>query len=169
MLFTVGIKDFVLPKYWSVTAWLCSIVKLCKLPIETNTLNQIKHLFYPEHDHSVKLYSICIVHIFFILSLQIIMLNIPSCKLCQRNHPLKYWVEFQPMTPSKRRAHVKRHSYCLNCFAQRHNHFWCEPVNRCKICGARHHTMLYEEGREKAASSFEKNPRPSNPPNLPGT
>ena len=95
------------------------------------------------------------------------MLNKPRCQLCRHNHPLKYCTHFQIMAPAQRRAHVKQHGYCLNCFAQSHNRFWCESENRCKLCGARHHTMLHEEGREQAASSFEEEPMGNKPPNLP--
>lgn len=65
------------------------------------------------------------------------------CKICKRNHGLRFCQTFLKMTVEKRMQTVISHNYCPNCLAHMHSSRSCFSTLGCKHCGGSHHTSLH--------------------------
>ncbi|XP_055585294.1 uncharacterized protein LOC129738137 [Uranotaenia lowii] len=67
-----------------------------------------------------------------------------SCHCCLRTHPLHQCPAFSNLSSSQRRELVTQHSLCWNCFRANHQARSCKSKFLCRICQAKHHTMLHD-------------------------
>lgn len=73
----------------------------------------------------------------------------PDCRLCKKDHPLRTCHKFKSMNVIKRQQAVKTYRYCENCLAHSHLLRNCRSRERCRLCKARHHTLLHRHTRLK--------------------
>ncbi|XP_055591126.1 uncharacterized protein LOC129743179 [Uranotaenia lowii] len=66
------------------------------------------------------------------------------CHCCLRTHPLHQCPAFSNLSSSQRRELVTQHSLCWNCFRANHRATSCKSKFLCRICQAKHHTMLHD-------------------------
>ncbi|XP_055604931.1 uncharacterized protein LOC129753161 [Uranotaenia lowii] len=97
------------------------------------------------------------------------------CHCCLRTHPLHQCPAFSNLSSSQRRELVTQHSLCWNCFRANHQARTCKSKFLCRICQAKHHTMLHDPAAPPHEFSPERsqltqvNPGPSgslNPPTI---
>ncbi|XP_055603839.1 uncharacterized protein LOC129752069 [Uranotaenia lowii] len=97
------------------------------------------------------------------------------CHCCLRTHPLHQCPAFSNLSSSQRRELVTQHSLCWNCFRTNHQARSCKSKFLCRICQAKHHTMLHDQAAPPNEFSPERsqlpqvNPGPSgslNPPTI---
>ncbi|XP_055590980.1 uncharacterized protein LOC129743064 [Uranotaenia lowii] len=90
-----------------------------------------------------------------------------SCHCCLRTHPLHQCPAFSNLSSSQRRELVTQHSLCWNCFRANHQARSCKSKFLCRICQAKHHTMLHDSAAPPNEFSPERshltqvNPGPS--------
>ncbi|XP_053691478.1 uncharacterized protein LOC128739993 [Sabethes cyaneus] len=78
------------------------------------------------------------------------------CMACSANHFLFQCGKFQRMSLTERDAFVRTHTLCRNCFRLGHQAKDCQAKYSCRICKARHHTMV--------CFKQERDSRPRPPP-----
>ncbi|XP_055590211.1 uncharacterized protein LOC129742344 [Uranotaenia lowii] len=78
------------------------------------------------------------------------------CHCCLRQHPLHQCPAFQHLSSSQRRELVTQHSLCWNCFRANHQARSCKSKFLCRICQAKHHTMLHDQAAPPNESSSER-------------
>ncbi|XP_055604840.1 uncharacterized protein LOC129753066 [Uranotaenia lowii] len=64
------------------------------------------------------------------------------CHCCLRTHPLH--LPLSNLSSSQRRELVTKHILCWNCFRANHQTRTCKSKFLCRICQAKHHTMLHD-------------------------
>lgn len=77
------------------------------------------------------------------------------CFLCGKNHAICYCLAFRRMLWDERRAALQTQPICLNCLGFGHKRADCQSVNRCSVCGYKHHTMLHHGYSSIGSSSVE--------------
>lgn len=77
------------------------------------------------------------------------------CFLCGKNHAICYCIHFRRMLCDERRKALKGQSICFNCLGYGHHRTDCLSVNRCTVCGYKHHSMLHHGFSSIGSSSVE--------------
>ncbi|XP_055594678.1 uncharacterized protein LOC129745563 [Uranotaenia lowii] len=87
------------------------------------------------------------------------------CHCCLRTHPLHQCPAFSNLSSSQRREFVTQHSLCWNCFRANHRATSCKSKFLCRICQAKHHTMLHDHqiSHLEQLSTEEPHPVQANP------
>ncbi|XP_050301507.1 uncharacterized protein LOC126739751 [Anthonomus grandis grandis] len=70
-----------------------------------------------------------------------------ACYNCKRDHSLFYCPDFLKLGTFDRVNKIKELSLCLNCLKRNHLTKDCN-WSGCKICGAKHNTILHDHGRD---------------------
>ncbi|XP_046803757.1 uncharacterized protein LOC124419190 [Lucilia cuprina] len=70
-------------------------------------------------------------------------LRVPHCKLCDKNHYLRFCQKFSNFSKQQRNDFVTQNQICINCLSPVHKVSECTSVNRCDQCGNKHHSMLH--------------------------
>ena len=60
-------------------------------------------------------------------------------------HPLNMCAKFNKFTVNQRQEHLKTNHLCHNCLTPGHNTTECRSPARCKVCEAKHHTMVHKD------------------------
>ena len=69
-----------------------------------------------------------------------------ECLLCSpEKHPLYMCAKFNTFTVNQRQEHMKTNHLCHNSFAPGHKTMECRSPARCKVCEAKHHTMVHKD------------------------
>lgn len=78
------------------------------------------------------------------------------CAACSANHPLFHCNTFKRLSVSERDGLLKTHSLCRNCFRAGHLAKDCQSKYSCRICKARHHSLVCfkseRDGESKVAA-----------------
>lgn len=97
----------------------------------------------------------------------------PQCPSCSKQHLLYECPAFTKLAVIQRRELVTQRSLCWNCFRQNHQARACRSKFSCRICQAKHHTLLHDPGapdhtQDAAVASNSTAPQ-HNPPTTIGT
>ena len=69
-----------------------------------------------------------------------------ECLLCKpEKHPLYMCSKFHSFNTHQRQEHLKANQLCQNCLAPGHKAADCRSYSRCKVCEAKHHTMVHKD------------------------
>ncbi|XP_055591233.1 uncharacterized protein LOC129743273 [Uranotaenia lowii] len=82
------------------------------------------------------------------------------CHCCLRQHPLHQCPAFQHLSISQRREIVTNKSLCWNCFRANHQARSCKSKFLCRICQAKHHTMLHDHQTAHLEQPTTEEPHP---------
>ncbi|XP_055590686.1 uncharacterized protein LOC129742770 [Uranotaenia lowii] len=86
--------------------------------------------------------------------------NLSLCHCCLRQHPLHQCPAFQHLSISQRREIVTKNNLCRNCFRANHQARSCKSKFLCRICQAKHHTMLHDHQTEPLEQFATEEPHP---------
>lgn len=67
----------------------------------------------------------------------------PNCALCNSVHPLYKCSAFQNKDAIDRYNFAKQKRLCINCLQASHRSSTCRSQSSCRLCQARHHTLLH--------------------------
>lgn len=84
----------------------------------------------------------------------------PQCPKCSKQHQLYECPVFAQLAVTERQDLVNDRGLCWNCFRSNHNARSCRSKFTCRICQAKHHTLLHDSG---APNQTENPPCPTNP------
>ncbi|XP_055605116.1 uncharacterized protein LOC129753327 [Uranotaenia lowii] len=82
------------------------------------------------------------------------------CHCCLRTHPLHQCPAFSNLSSSQRRELVTQNSLCWNCFRANHQARSCKSKFLCRICQAKHHTMLHDHQTAHLEQPTTEEPHP---------
>lgn len=68
---------------------------------------------------------------------------VPKCPYCELSHKLLECAQFLKLSAAGRHAFVKTHNFCFNCLGIYHKLPQCSSKQKCRICNAKHHTLLH--------------------------
>lgn len=89
-----------------------------------------------------------------------------DCRYCQKDHPLRKCRRFHQISTTKRLKIARQFGYCTNCLAHSHQLRNCRSREKCKVCFAKHHTLLHD-GSNQNAKKGRKRKQNRNVKNLP--
>lgn len=76
-----------------------------------------------------------------------------DCRYCRKDHPLRKCFRFRKLSATRRLNIAHKFRYCTNCLAHSHQLRGCRSSERCKVCFARHHTLLHDSNAQKQAQN----------------
>ncbi|XP_055597175.1 uncharacterized protein LOC129747155 [Uranotaenia lowii] len=82
------------------------------------------------------------------------------CHCCLRTHPLHQCPALSNLSSSQLRELVTQHSLCWNCFRANHRATSCKSKFLCRICQAKHHTMLHDHHISHLEQPTTEEPHP---------
>ncbi|XP_060806851.1 uncharacterized protein LOC106143641 [Amyelois transitella] len=66
-----------------------------------------------------------------------------QCEYCSQLHKLCFCKKFAKLSLEGRQNFVVQNKICINCLGSNHNVNKCKKLDVCKICHARHHSLLH--------------------------
>ena len=82
-----------------------------------------------------------------------------SCSLCKESHSIAKCSSFLQLSEKDRHSRARELHLCLNCLRLGHRVVGCPSTLSCRLCGAKHHTLLHFS--KSVSSSPVNNPSPS--------
>ena len=91
-----------------------------------------------------------------------------ECLLCSpEKHPLYMCAKFNTFTINQCQEHLKNNRLCHNCLAIGHKTAECKSFARCKVCQAKHHTMVHKDATPQAQPAVATNALVPKSPSIP--
>lgn len=91
-------------------------------------------------------------------------INKSKCHFCNADHEIYRCSEFQNKSPSERLNIVKSSKWCTNCLSNQHSFKNCNSQSLCRLCNAKHHTLLHLRTNNLNNYSQNNNPIDSHQP-----
>jgi hypothetical protein len=73
-----------------------------------------------------------------------------GCKVCRKNHPLRYCRKFKKFDVEHRLRVVIKHHYCARCLSSDHTAPRCLSSMSCGKCSKNHHTLLHDQSIDES-------------------
>lgn len=85
-----------------------------------------------------------------------------DCRYCRKDHPLRKCHRFRGLSATKRLKVVRKFRYCTNCLAHSHQLRNCRSSEKCKVCFAKHHTLLHDSSSGQSYKKKQNQGQPRN-------
>lgn len=91
-----------------------------------------------------------------------------DCRYCQKDHPLRKCKRFHRLNAASRLKVTREYGYCTNCLAHSHELKNCRSRQKCKVCFAKHHTLLHDGRIQNIQKGRKRKQHQRNKQRLPG-